>query len=59
MKILTRKAVAVENLNGEREGCGRKRDSVGRVNSSWGLTRCEGKDESGSLISQLESHLLG
>ena len=58
MEILTRKAAVVEDLSGEREGMWRERYSEGRINS-WGLIGCEGKEESGFLVSQLESHLLG
>lgn len=57
MEILTRKAVVVEDLSGEREGMWRERYSEDRINS-WGLTGCEGKEESGFPVSQLESHLL-
>lgn len=59
MKMLTRKIVAVDDLSGDREGMWRERQSEDRINSSWGLIGCEGKEESGLLVSQWDSHLLG
>lgn len=59
VKILPGEITAVENLSGEREKMWKEKHFRGRINRSWGLIGCKGKEESGFLIRQLESHLLG
>lgn len=51
MKMLTRKTEAVNDLSGDGGGMWRERQSEDRINSSWGLIGCEGKEESGFLVS--------
>lgn len=57
VKILTGEVSAGKNL--EKERMMRERYSESRINSRWGQIDVRVREESGFLVSQLESHLLG